>query len=157
MNNRREICWRVLWILYLAAMLYLLFLQRWGDFVPDHYWQSVASRLNLRPFASFHCFFIIARRGTEGLWQAAANLVGNVALFIPLGVFLPHFYPTLRKFWRLLLTATAIIIAIESAQLLTLLGSGDIDDVLLNLTGTLLGFALWKVYRRHHHTKTANG
>jgi glycopeptide antibiotics resistance protein len=148
-HNRRQTLWYLAFTLYLAAVLYLLFLRRWEGFSTDRYWQRVAGRLNLIPFASFRCFFTVARRGVAGWWQAAANLAGNVALFMPMGIFLPHFWPLVRKFGRFALAAAVEVIALETIQLLTLLGAGDIDDVLLNLMGMLLGFALWAHFRRH--------
>ena len=43
------------------------------------------------------------------------------------------------------LTAILVILfGVEIVQLLTKLGSFDIDDLILNMTGALMGFALWK-------------
>lgn len=67
---------------------------------------------------------------------AMANLAGNVALFVPLGVLagpVLHWRPA-----RVIASAALLSVAIEAAQLLS--GrAADIDDVLLNTTGAAIG------------------
>ena len=38
-----------------------------------------------------------------------------------------------------------LILAVEILQLVTLLGSCDIDDLLLNILGAAMGYVLWKL------------
>lgn len=80
-------------------------------------------------------------------WPAARYLLGNVVAFMPLGMLVP----VLRLGWdswrRVLLLGLGVSLAIEVTQLAASLMMGfpfrvaDIDDVILNVTGTLLGFA----------------
>ena len=42
----------------------------------------------------------------------------------------------------------AVIAAVEAVQLFTLLGSCDVDDLLLNLLGVLLGWGLLRLFSR---------
>ena len=66
-------------------------------------------------------------------------------MFIPLGFLLPCLWPRLRSFGRFLPAIVAIIVVIELTQLFTLLGSCDIDDLLLNTIGAVIGFGLLRL------------
>ena len=44
-----------------------------------------------------------------------------------------------------MLTTLSVLIAVELCQLLSLRGSCDIDDLILNMAGVLLGFVCWKL------------
>ena len=67
------------------------------------------------------------------LMHCIINLVGNVVLFLPPGWLLPHIWVRFRNFFRFFFTCLAAILLAEITQLLTLLGSFDIDDVILNM------------------------
>ena len=68
-------------------------------------------------------------------------------MFIPLGTFLPALWPKLQKAWKTLLAALLSILAVEIIQLFSLLGRCDIDDLLLNMAGIAVGYALWRLCR----------
>lgn len=70
----------------------------------------------------------------------------NVALFLPLGFLLPLIWPENDRFGRALLFGVALSLLIELSQLLNI-RSTDIDDLLLNTLGALLGFLLFRLYR----------
>lgn len=65
----------------------------------------------------------------------------NIVCFIPLGIWLKRF-----KFFPFLLIAPAIILSIESLQWITARGVFDIADILLNLTGILIGYVIGRLF-----------
>lgn len=149
---------RLLLVCYGALMLYLLFVRGRSMESALSYWQRVAQNYNLIPFHTIRNYWDILARPEHYLdkWEAAAiykeqakfavvNLVGNVVMFIPLGIFLPTVWKKMQKFWKMLLTGTAVIVAIELTQLLTLRGSCDVDDLILNLCGIAVGYILWRI------------
>lgn len=71
------------------------------------------------------------------------NVLGNALLFLPMGLLLPRLCPKLRKWLPFLLCMLGMLCAVEILQWLTRTGSMDIDDVLLNLLGACVGFALY--------------
>jgi glycopeptide antibiotics resistance protein len=81
-------------------------------------------------------------------WPAVRLLAGNVLVFVPFGVLLPAIFPGVRRWWRMTLAGLALSASIELSQLAVSLLLGywyrmtDIDDVLLNVAGVLLGYAL---------------
>lgn len=69
----------------------------------------------------------------------------NVVLFLPLGSLLPLLWPKQDKLWKILLAGAAFSLLIELSQLLNFRNS-DIDDLLLNTLGAVIGFALYRGY-----------
>ena len=70
------------------------------------------------------------------------ELVGNVLLFLPLGILLGR-----ENFWkgrmvRMLLTAALLSASLEMLQWTTGLGVTDVDDVICNTLGAFLGWLL---------------
>jgi glycopeptide antibiotics resistance protein len=89
---------------------------------------------NLIPFRS------IAHDLHVGGQSLVVNLVGNLLAFMPLGVMLTLLSPRRSPVWSVIATGAAFSGAIEVAQFLSGRRTADIDDLLLNTTGTLLGF-----------------
>ena len=73
------------------------------------------------------------------------QIIGNFVMLLPLGIYLPLLYKKLSAFIPFLLAALMIAILIEVLQLATSFRSVDIDDVLLNTTGAVVGFILYKI------------
>jgi glycopeptide antibiotics resistance protein len=135
--------WAWIFGLYCLMMLWLLF-HRPGYDPGLPYREQL--RYNLMPFQTIRLFLGLLDSASGGLRRhALINLAGNVVMFVPLGVCLPRLWPGLRKFGRFLLTAVLIITAVELLQLLTLVGSCDTDDLILNVLGASVGFALYRM------------
>lgn len=133
-----------LFALYGALMLWLLF-DRPGYTEGIPYWDQVAAQINLVPFRTLRLFADLLDSGVRSyIVMAVINLGGNIIMFIPLGFLLPRVFPKLHTLIRVLLATTLIIIAVEIIQLFTLVGSCDIDDLILNVLGSALGYLLHK-------------
>jgi glycopeptide antibiotics resistance protein len=97
---------------------------------------------NLVPF---HTLAIYWRNLGSEFWMR--NLFGNLALLLPLGLIGPIAFPALDRWWRLALVAVLYSVAIELIQLAVPDRSADIDDVIVNVAGALVGYLLLKVFR----------
>lgn len=74
------------------------------------------------------------------------NVVGNMLMFIPYGFFASYFLK-LKKPWLILGLTFLVSITIETTQLL--IGRVfDIDDIVLNVIGGLLGFTIFYIVDR---------
>ena len=63
-------------------------------------------------------------------------------LFAPIGFLLPLLFPTMRRWWRVLAVGVGVSLTIELYQLAWPgVRKADVNDVLLNALGALLGFA----------------
>ena len=72
---------------------------------------------------------------------ALSNLLGNIVIFVPLGVYVALFHKD-KAVWKNTLWVVLASVAAEAAQFAFKTGIGDIDDVLLNTLGGLLGVLL---------------
>lgn len=78
---------------------------------------------------------------------ALSNLLGNIVIFIPLGLFLTLLNRK-KEIWRNTLWVAGASAAAEAIQFTFLLGIADIDDVILNTLGGLAGVLLCRwLYR----------
>jgi glycopeptide antibiotics resistance protein len=75
------------------------------------------------------------------------QLVGNLLLLLPVGLLGPIAMPAMNGWLRVLLVALVLSLAIEAAQLVVPNRMADVDDVLLNVIGALLGYAILSVLR----------
>ncbi len=143
MENRRKHISAGLLGLYGGLMLWLLFWrERSMEGLP--YLHQLPMHVNLRPFRTIRLYLGLLSANRPSLVRiAAVNLLGNVGMFLPLGFLLPAASPRLTKWYRCLLTAAGIIALVELLQMLFLVGACDIDDLILNLTGTALGYGLF--------------
>lgn len=143
MNLRRRKIARLLFALYCAGMLILL-LGRKPDPVLGSYLQTMRGHLNLVPLRTIrHMHFLL----TRPQWQrfAAINIYGNVGMFLPLGFALPKAFPSLDRLWKTLLVSAGLVLCVELLQLVLLVGQCDIDDLILNLLGSAMGFGLHRL------------
>lgn len=146
MKKKRRTFWHILWLLYCAVMLWLLF-HRTGYDATLPYAQQL--KYNLVPFETISRFWRLLDSADPGLRRhAVINLAGNVIMFIPLGFLLPKLWSCQHTLFRTLLTTAGIITAVEIAQLLTLVGSCDTDDLILNLLGAGLGYGIYKLHMK---------
>ena len=130
-------------VIYCLLMLWLLF-DRPGYDAALPYREQL--KYNLIPFETIVRFWKHLDSSSLGLrTHAVINLAGNVVMFIPLGFFLPLLWPKLRRLWKTLLLCAGIIVAVEVLQLLTLVGSCDADDLILNLPAAAMGYGIFRL------------
>jgi Glycopeptide antibiotics resistance protein len=93
-------------------------------------------RINLQPFLMFKQFQI-----------ASTQVIGNLVMLLPLGIYIPLLFPGLSGFFRIFIICLFVSISIELMQLITSVRSTDIDDVILNTSGAVIGYVLYKFLR----------
>jgi glycopeptide antibiotics resistance protein len=94
---------------------------------------------NFVPFRTIALFLSDA----VSLSAAFFNLAGNIILFVPFGFLLPLLWNKMKHAFPIFLTALSLSIIFELYQLLTNTGQCDIDDVILNTSGSMVGFLLY--------------
>ena len=82
-----------------------------------------------------------------GSWFWIRNALGNLALLLPVGLLGPIALPAVDRWWRIALVALLVSTAIELTQLLVPDRSADIDDVIVNVAGALLGYLAFVIVR----------
>lgn len=94
---------------------------------------STGTRINLTPFHSIRVFF---RHFSFSIFMI--NIVGNIVMFIPWGFGLPLLWKKRQSFFSAVLFSALLPLFIETVQLF-IQRSVDVDDLILNFTGGLIG------------------
>jgi glycopeptide antibiotics resistance protein len=93
---------------------------------------------NLRPGRSLRAYL-----DQPELRDAARQIGGNLLLGVPFGILLPLVLPRARGILRVLTLTAAVMLLVELVQGAMVTGRAfDIDDVLLNTTGAMVGYLL---------------
>ena len=71
---------------------------------------------------------------------AFKNIAANILVFIPLGFFISNKNP--KNVFKALIICLGVILSIELIQLFFKIGFFDVDDIILNLTGSLFGLLI---------------
>ncbi len=140
-QKKYRIIGKILFILYILFLIYfLIFSEQYGR-EPD----GQVYRYNLLPFKEIIRFWTY--RYQIGAAATFANLAGNIIIFIPFGFFLP-----LASKFRSLATTVffsfILSLGVEMAQFISHVGSFDIDDLILNTLGGLIGYGLFTLFHR---------
>lgn len=94
--------------------------------------------INLEPLKTIRNYLRAYHNGNISGSLVAINLIGNLAAFAPMGVFLPTLWRPARNFFVFTLGMTVMICTVEFLQIFTRTGSCDVDDVILNVAGALV-------------------
>lgn len=90
--------------------------------------------------------------GEQGLVIAGVNLLGNVALLVPIGLLAPLVFRNIT--WKKALAlAVATGLAIEIMQAVLRLGIFDVDDVILNALGVMVGYWAFVILAKWIHSR----
>lgn len=132
-----------LFVVYTVCLIYFLFFSEgYGRGVTE-----LGYSYNLQPFREIRRYVTYWR--ILGLRTTLLNLAGNVIGFMPFGALLPILARSTRKAWRVGLLSLEISALIEVSQLLFQVGCFDVDDMILNTLGGVLGYAVfWTASRQ---------
>lgn len=138
----------ILLVLYFLVMVYVCFFS-------EAYGRAELSdtyHYNLIPFREIARFYVY--RDVVGAKAFVLNLFGNVIAFMPFGLFIPILSARRRNLKSILKMMFFLSLAIEIIQLLTRTGSFDVDDLILNTLGGVLGYLLFVIldlFRRYRY------
>ena len=129
---------KILFVLYIFFLLYFLIFSDWygRSGIGEEY------RCNLVLFKEIRRF--VEYRETLGLFAVFTNLFGNILIFVPYGFFI-SVASRMRGFLMTLFYSLGLSLGVEVFQLLTRVGSFDVDDLLLNTIGGILGYVLFLI------------
>lgn len=117
--------------IYLFAYLYLTILSR-----PV----KLYHHMRLTPFWSYEA-------ALQGNARLREEVILNILLYVPLGYLLHYAFPRL-KWWMVILTGFLMSGLTETVQLFFKLGLCEVDDLISNTLGTVIGVGAYKGYKR---------
>ena len=71
------------------------------------------------------------------------NIIGNVTMFMPVGICWPICFKKLDKIWKAILAVFGFTLFIEISQILFFERCSDIDDLIMNGTGGVIGVLIY--------------
>lgn len=146
MKFRKNKIWNMLlWILfygYIVCLGYFLFFS-------ERYGRGILGdelRYNLELFKEISRF--IRYRDIIGYESFVVNILGNIFAFAPFGFFLPLLNDRYRKFFLVTLLSMIFSLAIETIQMYSRVGIFDVDDIIMNTLGGMLGYLAFAILNR---------
>lgn len=132
-------------IFYLYALIYIVF------------FRDVMSirKINLIPFVNTIIPYINGSSQTN-LTIVLFNIFANILLLLPLGFYFAFFTYKIKKkinWFMGIVIISVISLIIETLQYIFALGVSDIDDIIMNLIGGILGILLFTVINKIDNSK----
>ena len=122
-----------MFVLYIIFIIYFLIFSDWygrtGEMQEYHY--------NLVLFKEIKRFW--EYRDQVGMFAMFTNLFGNVIIFMPFGFFMPM-ASKYRSLFSTVFYSFGLSLCVETFQLVTKVGSFDVDDMFLNTLGGIAGY-----------------
>lgn len=137
-----------LFVLYIAGLASQTLIPNWlfgidsetGELFFEVYSTHMDSRPNFIPFNTIIPYI------TDWYHYSFINIVANIFIFSPIGFFVPLLWKNWQSFWKILLLGIATTFFIEFFQLFV--GrSTDIDDIILNTIGVIIGYGVFILYK----------
>lgn len=123
-----------LFVLYLLVLAYITIFSRHGQ----------------NSTAIFTSFTAIQEAIETRSFEPLKHMLLNVLLFVPLGVLFPMMQPEkLNSLLRIIPVGAMLSVTIESIQLLLGLGQCDLEDIVANTLGAVIGLLGFRLYRRY--------
>lgn len=110
----------------------------------DVIWEGLGTA-NFIPFKTIKMY--IRYYDLPGL-RSFSNLFGNILIFIPIGMLMPMVHKASKNVWIMMANAFLFVLGIEVFQLFSAFGAFDVDDLILNCFGVLIGRAVYQILIR---------
>ena len=136
-NRIREIFINLFFIYFLILVNLTLF--KYGDLMIDF---DNRFYINYIPLVETIKMF---NNNFTDIHTALYNVIGNILLFIPLGFGIPLFFNKKNKLFKIILYGFTASLFIESIQIFTPNNFTDIDDIIFNTFGSVLGFLIFNI------------
>lgn len=129
-------------VLYIAVLFYLVFLS--DSYGRNNHEILRYQNMNLVPFKTVQRYM--------NAWNSVnpmiviTNIYGNIAAFLPFGFLGPVVLDRLKGFLSLFFFSLLLSLGIEVIQGLLGVGVVDVDDLILNVLGALIGYLLYRIF-----------
>ena len=124
---------KVIFYLYIIGIFYFVLLSERYD----------TSHVNLVLFKEINRFWTYRHLlSTEAV---VTNLFGNIFAFSPFGFMIPIVINKKKAFFRAVFATSFFSLVIETSQLIMKVGVFDVDDLLMNTFGGLIGYMIYRV------------
>ncbi len=143
MNTRNKVFYLLFWVYLIIAAKILVFRYPLTDILRLWDKRVITFGLSSANFIPFKTIKMYIRYRSS--LNSFANLFGNLFILTPLGILLPFAWR--KKHSVFLITAVGFLVsmAVETLQLVLGVGAFDVDDLILNTLGVIVGYVLYKI------------
>lgn len=143
MNTRNKVFYLLFWVYLIIAAKILVFRYPLTDILRLWDKRVITFGLSSANFIPFKTIKMYIRYRSS--LNSFANLFGNLFILTPLGILLPFAWK--KKHSIFLITAVGFLVsmAVETLQLVLGVGAFDVDDLILNTLGVIVGYVLYKI------------
>ncbi|WFD10597.1 VanZ family protein [Tepidibacter hydrothermalis] len=99
---------------------------------------------NIIPFKTITMYIVDFNHYNFDIWFN--NIFGNMIVFMPFGFLLPFICNKGRSFVQNIKISFLVSSGVELLQFIFELGICDVDDIILNVIGSTIGFCLYKLF-----------
>ncbi len=142
--NIKRFVLSVTFVCFLASLYQVTVIRNWESFFdlkfPDFSFQTVQ-------IIPFRTTVITAR---NSVWSFVYNAFGNMFWFFPLGMIAPPLFKKIDNLFAVVLLGFSVSVSIEILQWFFTTGVSDIDDVIFNVFGTVVGYLLYKHFNVYY-------
>lgn len=142
-NTKRTITTIMCWLAFLMYLILLTYFLIFADLMRRTHSQEKYA-YNLELFKEIKRF--IKYYKVLGLQTVILNLAGNIIGFMPMGFLLPTVSRRAKHFYLTILLCFTFSFLVETVQLIWKVGIFDVDDMLLNTIGGVLGYIFYKIF-----------
>ena len=132
-KNKKRILLRIVFTVYLL-ILFRITVFRSNSYPTDY-------AVNLSLFTD-----LVATYYENGIWMVIYLVVGNIVWFVPFGFLLPMIWQKLKVYYTIPL-GFCLSLTIELGQLISGKGMFEIDDLVLNTVGTVVGYLVYRIIK----------
>lgn len=151
-NKPMKISLWLFFIMYIILLITLtMFDKSWGrngivfiNWSNELFNNYIKTSFNLIPFHTI-TNYIKMFNSLYSTQTVLFNLIGNFVALMPMAFFLRLLFNKQNNFKTFIITILLIVIGIELFQFLTLSGSCDIDDIILNTSGALIIYIIMSI------------
>ncbi|MBU1089986.1 VanZ family protein [Patescibacteria group bacterium] len=99
---------------------------------------GIPTSSNFIPFKTIFSYL----KGEPQFYIALKNVIGNIFIFFPFGFLLPLMITKINSYMKIIVLSFGFSLLLESTQFMLKIGSFDIDDLILNTLGAVIGYVL---------------
>ena len=140
---------KCLFVIYCIALIDILFLYGYrngNQFDLEIFSKEHFEMPNIIPFRTIFSYLDRLYNSTINTNIVVTNLLGNLLMFVPMGMALPVlFNENFNKLWKIIVFIIGLVTIIEITQFITFTGSADIDDLILNTIGAIIGYEIIRI------------
>jgi glycopeptide antibiotics resistance protein len=138
---------KYLFIVYCVGLIFILFFngsRRGNQFNLKVFSKEHFEMTNIIPFRTITSYLKLMTKININI--VITNLLGNLLMFTPMGMALPLLFDKkFNKLWKVVAFVIVVVLIIETIQFITFAGSADIDDLILNTIGAIIGYGIIQI------------